>query len=176
MSLASRDISCDVIVLLTSIYVYYSTVQLPAAYSHHMSTPVFIPILSFLTLIPLGNISCVNDLLKAISAVSKENDLRLENREVLLSQLSLRSLVSDLQQSAFQLRITCPQVQPVSLEPRDTIGGRVAYSANVGGWVDKGLEDQVQSEWSDPENVHVIIYINRGPREHDSRIISPNCA
>ena len=132
-----------------------------------MSTPVFIPILSFLACIPSGNISCINDLLKAISAISKENDLRLENREVLLSQLSLRSLVSDPQQYVFRLRIFCPQVYPVSLEPRHTFGDRVAHSATVGGWVAKGLEDQVQLEWSDPENVHVIIYINRGPGEHD---------
>jgi hypothetical protein len=151
--------------LSTSIYIYYSTVQLPAAY-FHMSTPVFIPILSFLARIPSGNISCVSDLLKAIWAISKENDLHLEDREVQLSQLSLRSLVSDHQQSAFQLRISCLQSSPVSLEPRDTFIDRVAQNAKLG-WEDKGPEEQVQSKWSDPARVHVIIYIERGPGEHN---------
>lgn len=133
---------------------------------------VFIPILSFLARIPSGNISFVNDLLRAISAVSKENDLRLEDREILLTQLSLQSLVSDrcnLHQYASPLRISHPQVCPVSLEPRHTFGERVAQSATAKGCVDEALEDQVKSEWSDPEKVHLLIYIDRGPCEHNLR-------
>jgi hypothetical protein len=57
-----------------------------------MSIPVFIPILSGLTLISLGNISCVNDLLKAIWW---QENLQFEDHAVRFSQLSLRSLVSD---------------------------------------------------------------------------------
>jgi hypothetical protein len=57
-----------------------------------MSIPVFIPILSKLALIS-SSTSCISDLLKAIWG---EENLRLADWEVKFSQLSLRSLVSDL--------------------------------------------------------------------------------
>lgn len=74
-----------------------------------MSILVFVPILSYMATIPSGNISCVEDILTATSAIMKQKDLRLEDREILFSQLSLLLLVSDrcnLQQYALQLRLS----------------------------------------------------------------------
>ena len=55
------------------------------------------------------------------------------------------------------------QVPPVRFYPEHSFAERVAQSVTMV----KAPGDQVQSNWSDPENAHVIIYIDRGPCEHE---------
>lgn len=58
-------------------------------YAAPMSISVSVPIVSYLFYGPMGNITSVNDLLRAIV-----HDLYMENQKITLSKVALRTLVS----------------------------------------------------------------------------------
>ena len=138
-----------------------------------MSIPVSVPIFSYLHYSPSKNLGCINDLRRAVV-----QDIRLNYQNITLSQVSLRTLVSSLQNFVFgliiKLVIYCPQGVPVPLEPHDTLHKRVLDSARDDGYTTVRVQDAVCHHWSDTDKIHVYVDINRGPGEPDSRT-HPTC-
>ncbi|KAH8995601.1 hypothetical protein EDB92DRAFT_2084426 [Lactarius akahatsu] len=122
---------------------------------------VYVPFLDILCSFRRNmDMSCIGDLLEVIWG--KEGG-RLTGQKVGFSQLSLRPLVSHLKNQHSNSHFYCPQVNPVSLEPRDTLQKRVAYSARVTELADKADTDPVPPGWWDLENLHVYLYVHFGP-------------
>ncbi|KAH9061048.1 hypothetical protein EDB87DRAFT_475280 [Lactarius vividus] len=105
---------------------------------------VYIPLLSQLCAYP-HTISYVGELCEAIW--NKEGASLRDHGGRLLSQISLRSLV-----------------YPVPLEPKNTLRKRVVDSARGNRWADIKDGEKVPSGWHDPQNVHVYLYVDLGPR------------
>ncbi|KAH9026744.1 hypothetical protein EDB85DRAFT_161710 [Lactarius pseudohatsudake] len=104
---------------------------------------VYVPLLSKLCAYP-HTIAYVGELRTAIWT---EESARLSNHGGWFHQISLRSLV-----------------YPVPLEPENTLRKRVVDSARGNRWADIKDGAKVPSGWHDPQNVHVYLYVDLGPR------------
>ena len=97
----------------------------------------------------------------ATSAIMKEKDLCLEDRDSEKFYFPISPscywLVINVTFSNMHYNSDYPtQVLPVHFYPEHSFAERVAQSATMV----KVPRDQVQSNWSDLENAHVIIYID----------------
>ncbi|KAH9074236.1 hypothetical protein EDB83DRAFT_1946033 [Lactarius deliciosus] len=122
---------------------------------------VFIPLLS-----TLGAYSCtisyVGELRRAIWN-EEGASLRDYGGRLLLHQISLRSLVGDTFKNQHS-DSDFLQVYPVPLEPENTLRKRVVDSARGNRWADIKDGAEVPLGWRDPQNVHVYLYVDLGPR------------
>ncbi|KAH9171302.1 hypothetical protein EDB89DRAFT_1117819 [Lactarius sanguifluus] len=122
---------------------------------------VFIPLLSTLCAYP-HTISYVGELRRAIW---NEESAPLRDRGGQFRQISLRSLVGDTFKNQHS-NSDFPQVYPVPLEPENTLRKRVVDSARASGnrWADIKDGAKVPPGWCDPQNVHVYLYVDLGPK------------
>ncbi|KAH9177660.1 hypothetical protein EDB89DRAFT_2064625 [Lactarius sanguifluus] len=105
---------------------------------------VYVPFRDMLCPFRSRNISCIGDLLEA---VWRDVILPLGDQQLNIFRCSLRSLLV-----------------PVPVEPRDTLQDRVVHSPHDNGSAGARDTDAVPPGWSDPNDLHVYLYIDLGPK------------